>query len=112
MTVHVPQEAPPPYVDIPWYTKQFVSLVPIFIAHWYPQLAASEMQTIVMGILVGMALPVATLPFAVGVLIRTRSLHADQTKTLVLWAILAVALSVIPLSVNVTTNLLASGELH
>lgn len=106
------------YTDQPFYSGIGVGILPMLVFavvdHWHPPLTVNEIQNIINGSVfwAGMALPVATFLFAVGVLIQTRSLRGERVRTLVLQALFTIALSVIILLVKLTTNLFASGELH
>lgn len=68
------------YTDQPFYSGVGVGVLPVLVFavvdHWHPPHTANEIQNILNGSVfwAGMALPVATFLFAVGVLIQTRSL--------------------------------------
>jgi hypothetical protein len=106
------------YTDQPFSFGVCTGVLPMIIFavvdHWHLPITATEIQTIVQGSIfwAGMALPVATLLFVVGVIIRKRNLKGNHVRALAWRVLLACVLSATIFILRDMTNVLATGELH
>ena len=106
------------YTDQPFSVGVSTGVLPMIIFavvdHWTLSITTTGIQNVVRGSIfwAGMALPVATLLFVVGVLLRERTLKGGYAQALAWRVLFAFVLSGTIFVIRDMTNLLATGELH